>query len=356
MKDNKLNALNISVMYIGAIMGAGFASGRETWQFFGVFGKGGIAGAIVFAVLFMILGHIIRYNAKVLQTNNMGKIIVPGGNRKIELFVETFMAAILATVMIIMSAAGGALLHQQFGFDYYVGGLLIVFLTVITVLGDFERVSKVFRYIMPVLCVAMVLTCLIVLFAGLEPLDEEAVINPSPAAPNWPIASILYVCYNMMALISIVATSTINAKDDKTAVRGATMGAVFLGLLAMLILVTILVDPGFSQAMDMPILGYANRVSRLMSNIYTIILFCAIYSASTSNYYGFTTRIKDGPKKKWIIIITALAGFVLGLFGFKNFVSYISPIVGYVGIVVVVILVCNFFSLRKKEKAKNGES
>ena len=45
MKDNKLNALNISVMYIGAIMGAGFASGRETWQFFGVFGKGGIAGA-----------------------------------------------------------------------------------------------------------------------------------------------------------------------------------------------------------------------------------------------------------------------------------------------------------------------
>ena len=90
MKDNKLNALNISVMYIGAIMGAGFASGRETWQFFGVFGNWGIAGAMVFAILFMILGHIIRYNAKVLQTNNMGKIIVPGGNRKIEVFVETF--------------------------------------------------------------------------------------------------------------------------------------------------------------------------------------------------------------------------------------------------------------------------
>lgn len=350
MKDNKLSALNIAVMYIGAIMGAGFASGRETWQFFGVFGNSGIAGAVVFAVIFMILGHIIRYNAKVLKTNNMGKIIVPGGNKKIELFVETFMAVILATVMVIMSAAGGALLHQQFGFDYYVGGLLIVFLTVITVLGDFERVSKVFRYIMPVLCIAMVLTCVIVLLTVPKAANDSAVINPSPVAPNWPIASILYVCYNMMALISIVATSTINAKDDKTAIRGTTMGAVFLGMLAMLILVTILRDPAFSQSMDMPILGYANKVSRLVSNIYTIILFCAIYSASTSNYYGFTTRIKDGPKKKWIIIVTAMGGFVLGLFGFKNFVSYISPIVGYVGIVVVVILVCNFFVLRKKEK------
>ncbi|MBR5128923.1 MAG: hypothetical protein IKU67_02610 [Firmicutes bacterium] len=355
MKENKLSTLNIAVMYIGAIMGAGFASGRETWQFFGVFGKGGIAGVIVFAVLFMAIGHIIRYNAKVLQTNNMGKIIVPGGNPKMEAFVETFMAIILATVMIIMSAAGGALLHQQFGFDYYVGGLLIVFLTVITVLGDFERVSRVFRYIMPILCIAMVATCIIVLSSGLKELDSTVVITPSPAAPNWIIASLLYVCYNMMALVSIVATSTINAKDDKTATNGATMGAVFLGILAMLILLTILVDPGFSQAMDMPILGYANRVSRIMSNIYTIILFCAIYSASTSNYYGFTTRIKDGPKKKWIIIATAIVGFILGLFGFKNFVSFISPIIGYVGIVVVIILVCNFINLRKKEK-NNGES
>ncbi len=355
MKDNKLNALNIAVMYIGAIMGAGFASGRETWQFFGVFGKWGIAGAVVFAILFMIIGHMIRYNAEVLQTNNMGKIIVPGGNKKLELFIETFMAIILAMVMIIMSAAGGALLHQQFGFDYYVGGLLIAFLTVITVLGDFDRVSRVFRYIMPVLCVAMVLTCIIVIASDPIETDPNAVIKPSPVAPNWGIASILYVCYNMMALVSIVATSTINAKDKHTAKTGATMGAIFLGILAMLILVTILCDPGFSQSMDMPILGYANRISRVMSNIYTVILFCAIYSASTSNYYGFTTRIKDGPMKKWIIIIAAIIGFILGLFGFKNFVSYISPIVGYVGIVIVIILICNFFTLRKKEK-NNGES
>ncbi len=353
MKENKLNALNIAVMYIGAIMGAGFASGRETWQFFGVFGKWGIAGAVVFAILFMLIGHMIRYNAEVLQTNNMGKIIVPGGNRKLELFIETFMAIILAMVMVIMSAAGGALLHQQFGFDYYVGGLLIAFLTVITVLGDFDRVSRVFRYIMPVLCVAMVLTCVIVITSDLEVTDPNAVIEPSPVAPNWGIASILYVCYNMMALVSIVATSTINAKDKKTAVLGTTMGAIFLGILAMLILITILCDPAFSQSMDMPILGYANRISRIMSNIYTVILFCAIYSASTSNYYGFTTRIKEGPMKKWIIIVTAIVGFVLGLFGFKNFVSYISPIVGYVGIVIVVILTCNFFALRKKEK-NNG--
>ena len=40
MKDNSksvnLNVLNVALMFVGAIMGAGFASGREIWQFFGV--------------------------------------------------------------------------------------------------------------------------------------------------------------------------------------------------------------------------------------------------------------------------------------------------------------------------------
>ncbi len=35
----KLNFFHVALMYVGTIMGAGFASGREIWQFFGVFGK-----------------------------------------------------------------------------------------------------------------------------------------------------------------------------------------------------------------------------------------------------------------------------------------------------------------------------
>ena len=44
MTNNKLGFLSIAFMYVGAIMGAGFASGREIWQFFGVFGKSGYLG------------------------------------------------------------------------------------------------------------------------------------------------------------------------------------------------------------------------------------------------------------------------------------------------------------------------
>ena len=50
MKDSKsvnLNIINVALMFVGAIMGAGFASGREIWQFFGVFGAKGKIGVLL---------------------------------------------------------------------------------------------------------------------------------------------------------------------------------------------------------------------------------------------------------------------------------------------------------------------
>ena len=151
MKDNSksvnLNVLNVALMFVGAIMGAGFASGREIWQFFGVFGIRGKIGVLLVGVLFVLLGTATAYIARKLDTNEMGRIIAPGNNEKIINAVSWFMAAILFTVLINMTAACGAMLNQLFGINPMVGGVLIAVLVVATVLGEFERISKVFKYI-----------------------------------------------------------------------------------------------------------------------------------------------------------------------------------------------------------------
>ena len=43
-KKTNLNFLNVALMFVGAIMGAGFESGREIWQFIGVIGRQGRKG------------------------------------------------------------------------------------------------------------------------------------------------------------------------------------------------------------------------------------------------------------------------------------------------------------------------
>ena len=195
MKENKkLNALNVAGLYVGAIIGAGFASGREIWQFFGLFGEKGIYGVVIFALLFFAIGHFIRYIALKLDTDDMGAIIVPGGNKKLEKIVGCFMAIILANVLVIMTAAGSSLLNQQIGLPYWSGGIIITVMVVATVLGDFERLSRIFKWIMPVLCAAIVLTCGIVILVYPDSKDMQNVyIEPSPTAPNWISSAFSYI-------------------------------------------------------------------------------------------------------------------------------------------------------------------
>ena len=153
-----------------------------------------------------------------------------------------------------------------------------------------------------------------------------------------------------MAMIAVVAAATVNARDEKAVAWGDFMGGLFLGVLAMLILITVQRDAHLSQTLDMPVLGYASKASEGLGVMYTLVLFCAIYSTATSNFYGFTTKLKEGKNKNKIIVTVGGASFILGLVGFKNVVKYVSPVMGYAGIVMIVLLTINCIKLRKEEK------
>ena len=352
MKDNSksvnLNVLNVALMFVGAIMGAGFASGREIWQFFGVFGAKGKIGVLLVGVLFIILGTMTAYIARKLDTNEMGRIIVPGNNKKISNAISWFMAIILFTVLINMTAACGAMLNQLFGINRLIGGVLIAVLVVVTVLGEFQRISKVFKFIMPVLFAAVVAVSIIVIISCEETAIDPNLLSPSPIAGNWVLAACLYISYNILAMIPIVATASVNAKSEKTAIMGSGLGGVFLGILALVIVSALQRDMQFAQDADMPMLAYSTRVSGLVGLIYSVILFAAIYSSATSNFYGFTTKIKEGPLKGRLVIAAAVLAFLLGLVGFKNVVAYMFPIEGYLGFAIIAMIMMNYFSVKKK--------
>lgn len=351
-QKTNLNLLNVALMFVGAIMGAGFASGREIWQFFGVFGKQGRIGILLIAVLFVVLGMMTAYLARILGTNDMGRIIAPGGNPKIENLVSWFMAIMLFTVLINMTAAGGALLHQNFGISRLVGGVLIGVLVIVTVLGEFERISKVFRYIMPVLFAAVILISVLAVTANLGASAQREPVKPSPIAGNWVLAACLYISYNILAMIPIVATSSVNAKSEKSAMLGSGLGGIFLGVLAFTIVLALQKDMQFAQAMDMPMLAYAGRISKGAGIIYSVLLFAAIYASATSNFYGFTTKLRTDEKKSRKVILSACLAFLLGLVGFKNVVAYMFPIEGYLGFAIIAMLLLNFAQVRRRERRR----
>lgn len=356
MLKHRLNMLGVALVYTGAILGAGFASGREIWQFFGIFGNLGLIGVAMVGGLFVILGIITAVIAIKLGTNDMGRVIVPGHNKILVQFVGYFMALMLFTVLITMSAAGGAMFDQQLGLPRALGGAVIIIMVVLTVIGGFDRVSRAFRFMMPFLIGIILLLCVSVLFAGEAKETNYAIFEPSPLAPTWWLAAVLYISYNILAVIPIVATAAVNAKSTKHAIWGAALGGVFLTLLALFILLVLRTDPALSNSMEMPMLAFSENFSGLVNILYTGVLLFAIYASATGNYYGFTTKLKPTSNKRIKIILIAILGFGFGLMGFKNVIAYMFPLEGFAGILIIIMLMLNFIRLIRQKETKKHRS
>ena len=126
----KLNWIEIISLYIGVIMGAGFASGRECWQFFGVFGNKGYYGAAAATVCFVLLACMLTYIARSKNTADLGRLISPFDNKYIDGIIGWILAVIYYSMIIAMTAAGGSLLNQQFGISKVTGGIIIAVLCI----------------------------------------------------------------------------------------------------------------------------------------------------------------------------------------------------------------------------------
>jgi len=161
-------------------------------------------GIGVVTVMFMMVGLMTSRIARRLNTNDIGRVVAPLENKIFISFVGTLMGAELLLALIYMSAAGGALFSQQFGWSRLVGGALIVIFVAITVIGGFDRVSKVFRLIIPVLMAMVIIICVWVIFENGWGVKTETVFKPSPLAGSWPVAAVLYLSFNALAIIPMI--------------------------------------------------------------------------------------------------------------------------------------------------------
>lgn len=352
----KLKMINIAALYIGVIMGAGFASGREAWQFFGVFGEKGYYGAIAVTVCFVIVACMLSYIALSKNTSDLGRLISPVESRLVVNTVGIITAAIYYSMIIAMTAAGGSLLNQQFGINKAAGGAIIAVLVIVTVLGDFERVSKVFKLLSPVLFILGMITISLVIAADFPQSGAVSGYKPGGMTPNWQISALVFLAYNTLGMITMAGSSAVNAVDRKNAFAGAIIGAICLGALTIVLLRALLSDMAFSSSLDLPMLGFSGRISGILNIIYAIVLYGAVYSTAASTYYGFSTKLPDTRYKKAIIIGGAVVGFLLGLTGFKTMVEYLYPAQGYIGIVFLAMIVINFVNEVGKNMKSGGNA
>lgn len=327
------------MVYVGVIIGAGFASGREIHQFFSRFGSVGLWGAGLCGLLLFAAGAVIflavaREDAVTLEayfTPRIGSFAA----KAVDLTALCFMFSVYC----VMVAGFGALLEQSFGFPPIAGSAAIAAICFWVFVKGKRALVGLNSAVTPVMILGMLLLNILALC---EPGEVFAARGASGAA----FSALLYVGYNTIETFSIFAPLKSYIPDRKTALWAAFCGAAILELLLFPAALALTLFPR-AAVYELPLLYIADRVSPHAHQIYFVVLFLAMLTTAAANGLAVLScrAVKKAPPSAGAAGLSLMA-LPLSRMGFSEMVAKIYPFFGYAGIVLVVL-----FILFQKEKA-----
>lgn len=347
------SVLKVIVLYIGAVIGAGFASGQEILQFFMVFGSSGLLGTALAAGLFAYLGGLVMYLSVTSRTANyidLYRLLMGQTPRRL---MDGLSMVMLPAGVLVMLAGGGAVFSEHLGLPGLLGTLLTAAVTAAVIFRGLPGVVSANAVLVPVKMSAIVVICLLaLLFSHPSPEGlQEAASSPPGARVNWVWSAVLYVSYNMVVPAAVLS-SLGRSVPLRAGVVGGALGGLALGGAAGLVAVTgLCFYPGVA-GYEVPLLYIAGTLGPVFKALLGALIWVAILTTAIADTHGFASRFAGSRSRKYRamgagVVLLALP---LSTLKFSLLVRFLYPLFGYAGLILLAALlfVPPAYALRRK--------
>ena len=348
------NAIGIAFAFIGVLVGAGFASGQETMQYFIAFGTQGIWGAALSSALMLIAGVSILQLGSYFQANEHMEVLGSVSSKVMSWILDIATITTLFSIGFVMYAGAGANLNQQFGWPVWIGATLMLALVLVIGMMDVDKVTAAVGAVTPLLLFFVIFGCIWTLYTSdldWSNLNVQA-HEVSTTLPNWWISSLNYTGLNAICVASMALVIGGNYLDTRAAGLGGFLGG--MGYLVMLLLLScgLLAAVGSIAGDAMPMLTLITNIHPVLGFIMSLVIFGMIFATALGMFFALGKRLARGRQERFrpIFITTCLIGFALSFVGFKTLVSVVYPILGYLGILLVAVLAAAW--LRSSQKLR----
>ena len=205
-----INCIRYAGMYVGAIIGAGYASGQETLQFFVSYGYIGIVGTIIAVVLFAWYGTMFMELGHKLHTNSHKEVFTYLCGPKVGAVFDWILVFFLFGVLSIMIAGGGASLNQYFGINLMFGRVIIAVLTVGTVILGFNSALNALGFLSPLIIIATLAISIGTISTNLSGISQAGAnmqgLTIAKATPFWWSSAFIYISYCVLPAVPALAS------------------------------------------------------------------------------------------------------------------------------------------------------
>ncbi|EGT3599366.1 GerAB/ArcD/ProY family transporter [Clostridium perfringens] len=348
-----IKVFQVAFVFIGTIVGAGLASGKEITNFFTVYGYKSFFTIIMTGLFYIFLCNIISRISIKHSLNSYSEVIntvSPNILGKLTGIITTFYLISSASIIL---AGSGALLNQYFGIPKIIGSIFMAIIASLILMRETEGLVEINSIIVPsLIIVTTTLMILYVAFAN-DPITINSLVSSTPKLSKGVFTSgIIYCGYNILCCCGVIVPLSNEVKSKKIMTWGIILGSVLLTIICIFINSMLMVNQPQIFQYEIPLLYIADRFGKPIQIMLLIIILAEMFSTEVSDVYSISKTLTKSFKVKYkhAIFAVLIVAIPISLIGFSNLISTLYPMFGVLSLVFIVQCIYFYFFKLKKQR------
>jgi uncharacterized membrane protein YkvI len=337
----------ISAVFIGTIVGAGLASGQEITQFFSTYGYKSFCGIIICCIIYILTGYIITHLSIKYKLNSYNELITlvsPGFLGKVtDLTTGMFLISSSAIIL----AGSGALIHQYFKLNKWVGILLMGIMALMVLFRDTKGLIEINSFIVPSLTIVIVTLFIFYIFFY-DNMSFSYIKTIPYHKNNWIFSSFLYCSFNILCSTGVIVPLAKEIPNKKYIFSGLILGSIGLTVLSLIINLLLILNIPYIFEYEIPLLYVANRFGKAIQIMLLTIIWFEMFSTEVSDIFSVSKTLEQTfkiPYRAGCILIFLIA-LPISQVGFVKLITFLYPAFGMISF--IFILQCLIFYLKDR--------
>ncbi|MBV7282850.1 MULTISPECIES: hypothetical protein [unclassified Corynebacterium] len=339
-------SMAIAMAFVGLLVGAGFATGKEMMQYFVSFGTGtGIWALVLTGIVLIVVSAVILQIGSFFLADEHGAVFKNVAHPRVSWILDVAVSITMATMGMMMLAGAGSTFEQSFGVPSWLGSLIMAVIVYFVCFLNPVRVSSVIGAVTPLMIVAIVVLFIYTIVNipegfSVEAANEIALNEPTPVKPWWWSA----MNYAGMSLICAVGMSLViggSYTKLKAVAVGGMLGGLILTIILVLETIVLFFNVDTAAGKDIPMAAIVTNIHPVAGYGLSLLILVMIFNTALGDVYAFSRRIQVAtPTPQWVNLLVILGiSWAISLIGFGPLIQIIFPILGYIGMVIGVIFV-----------------
>jgi uncharacterized membrane protein YkvI len=338
VKANWSAAFQIAAVYVGTVVGAGFATGREIVEFFSRFGFIGLVGMLMAGYMLIFLGTKIMVISAEIQANSYEEFNQYLFGKSFGKVINILTLLMLLGVSAVMLAGAGAVFEEQLGMTKMIGIMLTIFLSFVVMLVGTKALFAVNTFVVPLM---IGFSLILFLLSSKQPNFIEQLLYIPYVKDGWSavISPFSYTAFNLSLAQAVLVPIASEVKDVKIIRRGGMIGGAALTIILITSHTTLVMLPNFASY-EIPMAIIMRNLAPGLFWIYVLIIYGEIFTSVIGNVYGLEKQLRQYTDLPKMVIVMGifLVCYLLSLIDYSLLLSYLYPLFGYISLLFIVLL------------------